>query len=141
VSQSLVSVAAASFSSTKLPFRVRGEVLLLVTFKTAGSSRSGSIAISSGKANAVCGRRQAEVALLGQQEENSRFPRALAARTLGKAAECKAKQPGRSASLARSASFKSRGGRSAWALHPPMPNPSVKGTSCGKPQAAPYLER
>jgi hypothetical protein len=23
----------------------------------------------------------------------------------------------------------------------PMPNPSVKGTSCGKPQAAPYLER
>jgi hypothetical protein len=23
----------------------------------------------------------------------------------------------------------------------PAPNPSVKGTSCGKPQAAPYLER
>jgi hypothetical protein len=23
----------------------------------------------------------------------------------------------------------------------PSPNPSVKGTSCGKPQAAPYLER
>jgi hypothetical protein len=22
-----------------------------------------------------------------------------------------------------------------------LPNPSVKGTSCGKPQAAPYLER
>jgi hypothetical protein len=25
--------------------------------------------------------------------------------------------------------------------HRPRPNPSVKGTSCGKPQAAPYLER
>jgi hypothetical protein len=25
--------------------------------------------------------------------------------------------------------------------HRPWPNPSVKGTSCGKPQAAPYLER
>jgi hypothetical protein len=24
---------------------------------------------------------------------------------------------------------------------PVRPNPSVKGTSCGKPQAAPYLER
>ena len=24
---------------------------------------------------------------------------------------------------------------------PHLPNPSVKGTSCGKPQAAPYLER
>jgi hypothetical protein len=27
------------------------------------------------------------------------------------------------------------------ALPEPMANPSVKGTSCGKPQAAPYLER
>jgi hypothetical protein len=25
--------------------------------------------------------------------------------------------------------------------HRPRPNPSVKGTACGKPQAAPYLER
>ena len=27
------------------------------------------------------------------------------------------------------------------AARPPRPNPSVKGTSCGRPQAAPYLER
>lgn len=25
--------------------------------------------------------------------------------------------------------------------HPPRPNPSVKGTNCGEPQFAPYLER
>jgi hypothetical protein len=27
------------------------------------------------------------------------------------------------------------------AAFPVTPNPSVKGTSCGKPQAAPYVER
>ncbi len=26
-------------------------------------------------------------------------------------------------------------------MKPVTPNPSVKGTSCGKPQAAPYVER
>jgi hypothetical protein len=141
VSQSFVPSASASSSSAELPFRVRGEFRLLVTVETAGSSRSGGVAISSGNAKAVCGRRHAEVALLGHQEANSRFPKAWVARMLGQAAECKAKQLGRSASLAGRSSFKSRGGRSAWALHPPMPNPSVKGTKCGKPHFAPYLER
>jgi hypothetical protein len=31
--------------------------------------------------------------------------------------------------------------RFIFGVRAPMPNPSVKGTSCGKPQAAPYLER
>ena len=35
----------------------------------------------------------------------------------------------------------SRKGRSAKGGAAPVPNPSVKGTSCGRPQAAPYLER
>jgi hypothetical protein len=141
VSQSFVPVAAASSSSAELPFRVRGEVRLLVTVETARPSRSGSIAISSGNTNAVRSRRNAEPASLGDQIANSGFGLSLIVRMLGQDAQCKAKQPGRSASLARSSSFKFLGGRSVWALPPPMPNPSVKGTSCGKPQAAPNLER
>jgi hypothetical protein len=30
---------------------------------------------------------------------------------------------------------------SALAIGTVLPNPSVKGTSCGKPQSAPYVER
>jgi hypothetical protein len=141
VSQSFVPVASASVNSAELPFRVRGEVRLLVTVETARPSRSGSIAISSGNTKAVRSRRHAEAVSLGDQRPNSRCAWSLVACMLGYAAKCKAKQPGRSSSLARSSSFKSLGGRSVRATHPPMPNPSVKGTNCGEPQFAPYLER
>jgi hypothetical protein len=117
--------------------QLQGKAFSLLGLRTAGSVRFGTVRGSSVKAEGALGLPHAKVNVLGQQLEGKAVQ---AARSLRREAECKTKQPG----LAVCALVKSFGERSVLACHPPVPNPSVKGTSTSglRPLVtAPYVER
>jgi hypothetical protein len=146
VSHPSVPVASALAGLALLPGLVQGKVFSPLG-KTAGSARFCGIGDSRGRIQAPRGPRHAGMVTLGSKAQAKALLSGLA-RGVGALvgeAEAQYKLPCRPAlafSLVGSRQSSSHAGPSgSAACHLPLPNPSVKGTSCGKPQAAPYLER